>query len=170
MDNKFQPIKPTDITDNTFSLIGKDWMLITAGTPGSYNTMTASWGGVGVLWNRNVCFIFVRPTRYTYEFLEKNDPFSLSFFTDEWKKALSFCGSKSGRDVDKARETGLRPFAGKNKTTGFEQARLVIECKKLYYHDFDPDRFLDPSIEENYSKNDYHRMYVGEILSVNVKK
>ena len=169
MSSNFKQINAKDITDNTFTLIGDQWMLITAGTPGNFNTMTESWGGLGVLWGKNVCYIFVRPTRYTYEFLEKNDSFSLSFFTEEWRKALNICGSKSGRDIDKAKETGLVPFA-LNGTTGFEQARMIIECKKIYFQDLDPDNFLDPSINNNYAKNDYHRLYVGEIRNVYVKE
>lgn len=169
MNNNFQMIKPNEITDNVFSLIGHDWMLITSGTPESFNTMTASWGGMGVLWRKDVCFVFVRPTRYTYEFMEKNDNFSLCFFSEEWKNALNICGTKSGREIDKAKETGLKPFAGANNTTGFEQSRLIIECKKLYYQDIEPKQFLDPSLDKNYPNKDYHRMYVGEILSVSIK-
>ena len=167
--NEFKTIKANELADNVFSLVGQDWMLITSGSVDNYNTMTASWGGMGYLWNRNVCFIFVRPSRYTYEFMEKNDNFSLSFFTEEWRKALTICGKKSGRDIDKAKETGLKPISGNNQTTGFEQSRLIIECKKLYYQDINPQRFLDPTIEKNYIGGDYHRMYVGEILSINAK-
>mgnify|MGYP003899451043 CR=1 FL=1 len=165
----FKSIKPVEIRDNVFDLIGNDWMLITAGTPDNYNTMTASWGGMGVLWGKNVCFVFIRPSRYTYEFMEKNEAFSLSFFTKEWRNALAFCGTRSGRDVDKARETGLKPFPAGNGTTGFEQARIIIECRKIYFQDITPAQFLDPSIEKNYNGSDYHRMYVGEILDIKVK-
>jgi flavin reductase (DIM6/NTAB) family NADH-FMN oxidoreductase RutF len=166
LDKELKAIKVNELTDNVFSLIGKDWMLITSGTVDNYNTMTASWGGMGYLWNKNVCFIFVRPSRYTYEFMEQNDTFSLNFFTDEWRNALTICGKKSGRDIDKAKETGLKPIPGNNQTTSFEQARLIIECKKLYFQDIIPEQFLDPSLEKNYNGGDYHRMYVGEILSV----
>lgn len=158
-------VKPEELTDNVFRLIGSDWMLITAGSPESYNTMTASWGGFGVLWNKNVCFCVIRPTRYTYEFAEKADSFTLSFFGEEYKKALEFCGTKSGRDVDKAAETGLTPIPGSlPETTCFAEARLVIECKKIYFQDLDPTKFLDPDIEKNYPQKDYHRMYIGEIV------
>lgn len=170
MDNNFQLIKPNEITDNVFSLINKDWILITSGTPESYNMMTASWGGMGVLWGKNVAFVFIRPNRYTYQFMENNMNFSLSFFSEEWRNALNICGTKSGRDIDKAKETGLKPFPGKNQTTGFEQSKLIIECKKLYFHDLNPENFLESTIDKNYPKKDYHRMYVGEILSVNLKK
>lgn len=164
----FKLIKADEMSDNPFKLIGHDWMLITSGTPDNFNTMTASWGGMGFLWGKNVCFIFVRPSRYTYEFMEKNETFSLSFLTEEWRNALNICGKKSGRDIDKAKETGIKPIHGSNQTTGFEQARLIIECKKMYFHDLNPGQFLDSSIERNYNGADYHRMYVGEILSVNV--
>lgn len=169
LNNDFKPIEDNKLTDNVFSLISKDWMLITSGTVDNYNTMTASWGGMGHLWNKNVCFVFVRPSRYTYEFMEKNDTFSLSFFPKEWRNVLTICGTKSGRDINKAKETGLIPIAGDNQTTVFEQSRLIIECKKLYYQDILPKNFLDPAIEKNYNGSDYHRMYVGEILSVKKK-
>ncbi|MGI6777907.1 MAG: flavin reductase family protein [Acetivibrionales bacterium] len=170
MDNKFYEIRPEQITDNTFKLIGSEWMLITAGRAESYNTMTASWGGFGVLWHKNICFCVVRPTRYTYEFMERSDTYTLSFFDERYKKALEFCGSKSGRDVDKAAETGLTPVESENKTVFFDEARLVIECRKLYFHDIDPKSFIDPTIENNYPKKDYHRMYVGEIIKSLAKK
>ncbi len=152
------------IPDNVFRLIGKDWMLITAGTLESWNTMTASWGGLGVLWSKPVAFCFIRPPRHTYRFMERHGTFSLSFFEEKYRDALTLCGTKSGRDVDKAKETGLTPVAGNEGTVHFKQARLVLECRKLYFHDIDPARFLDQSIEENYPKKDYHRMYIGEVM------
>jgi flavin reductase (DIM6/NTAB) family NADH-FMN oxidoreductase RutF len=167
MQDNFKQIKPEEIGDNTFELIGKDWMLITAGAPGSYNTMTASWGGFGVLWNKNVCWCVIRPQRYTYEFTEKADTFTLSFFDENHRDALNICGSKSGRDIDKAAATGLTPVAGDTPgTTTFAEARLVIECRKLYFQDIDPANFLDPAIDGNYPQKDYHRMYIGEIVRV----
>jgi len=159
-------INPDDITDNAFRLIGKDWMLITSGGMDSFNTMTASWGGIGELWHKNVSFIFVRPSRYTYEFLERNRVYTLSFFGEEHRNALSLCGSKSGRDIDKAGEAGLTAVQSENGSVYFSEARLVIECAKLYYQDLDPSNFLDGSIEKNYSGENYHRMYIGEVLSV----
>lgn len=163
-------IKPEDISDNTFELIGKDWMLITAGSPDSYNTMTASWGGFGVMWNKNIAWCVVRPTRYTYEFMEKAENFTLTFFDEEYRDALMLCGTKSGRDTDKAAETGLTPVAGELEgTTTFAQARMVLECRKLYYQDIDPANFIDPAIDGNYPDKDYHRMYLGEIVSCRMK-
>lgn len=170
MNNEFKPIEANELADNVFSLIGKDWMLITSGTTDNYNTMTANWGGMGYLWHKNVCFIFVRHSRYTYEFMERYDNFSLCFFPEEWRNALTICGKKSGRDIDKAKETGLKPIPGKYQTTAFDQSRLIIECKKLHYQDINPQQFLDPTIKKNfYEDNDYHRMYVGEILSISTR-
>lgn len=165
MNKSFMEIKPEQITDNTFKLVGSDWMLITAGTLESYNTMTASWGGFGILWNKNICFCVVRPTRYTYNFIDKSNTFSLSFFDDKYREALQFCGSHSGKDVDKAASTGLTPVAGNNGTVYFNEARLVMECKKLYFQDISPKNFMDINLDKNYPHKDYHRMYIGEIIS-----
>lgn len=161
----FKEIKASEIKESPVKLFSKDWSLITAGDENGYNTMTASWGGVGELWNKDVCFIFVRPQRYTYEFIEKNEFFTVSFYNEEYKKALSFCGSKSGRDYDKAKETGLTPMFVDGTTT-FEQAKLTVICRKIAYQDMKPDGFIDKSIEKNYAAGDYHRVYVGEIVKV----
>ncbi len=167
MISDFRKMACEDIKDNPFSAIGKEWMLITAGPSDNYNTMTAAWGGLGVLWHKNVCFTFVRPTRHTYGFTEKYDNFTLSFFEEKHRNILQYCGTHSGRDVDKARETGLTPVSCElPETTAFEEARLVIECKKLYFDDLKPASFLDPEIEDSYPDKDYHRMYVGEIAGV----
>ena len=146
MPGTYQKIRPEDLHDNPFSLIGKDWMLITAGTKDSWNTMTASWGGLGVLWNRNVCFCFVRYTRHTWSFMEKSHRFTLSFFEEKYRPALNFCGSHSGRDCDKAKETGLHPVATETGNIYFSEARLVLECEKIYFSDILPANFLDGDI------------------------
>lgn len=157
-------IRVDDLTDNTFRLIGEDWMLVTAGPPEDYNTMTASWGGFGVLWNRNVCWCVIRPQRYTFQFMERYGAFTLSFFTDRYRSALELCGTRSGRDLDKAKATGLTPEpAALPYTTTFSEARLVLSCRKLYYQDIDPTHFIDPTLDQNYPSRDYHRMYIGQI-------
>lgn len=161
---KFSETPVEQLTDNPFRLIGKDWMLITAGTLESWNTMTASWGGLGILWNKPVAFAFIRPTRHTFGFAERNDRFTLSFFDETHRDALTLCGTKSGRDTDKAKETGLVPVAGSPGTVYFEQARLVLECRKLHAQDLDPDGFIDPAIHDTYQDEDFHRMYVGEVF------
>jgi len=154
--------------ENVFKLIGEDWMLVTSGNVNSFNTMTASWGGMGILWNKPVSYIFIRPTRHTYGFIEKNDTYTLSFFSEKYRKALTLCGTKSGRDIDKAKEAGITPEETENGTVYFKEARLVFECRKLYFHDIDPSHFLDGSIQKMYD-NDYHRMYVGEITGIRKK-
>lgn len=158
----YRETKPEQLTDNPFKLIGSDWMLITAGSPESHNTMTASWGGLGILWDRKVATCYVRPTRYTFEFTERSPRFTLSFFDEKYRKALLYCGTHSGRHTDKIKETGLTPV----KEGGFiyyREARLVLACRKIYFHDIDPGRFLDPKIDNMYPQKDYHRMYIGEI-------
>lgn len=154
-----------ELKDNFVKMISSDWALLTAGKSDDFNTMTVSWGGIGELWNKDVCFVFVRPQRYTYEFIEKNEYFSLSFFGGEYKKELGICGSKSGRDIDKMAETGLTPV-DLGESVGFEQAKVNVVLKKLAYQDMKPDGFIDETIMNNYSNNDFHRVYVGEIVKV----
>ena len=162
--------------------IGQDWMLISAAEvstdKGNWNTMTASWGGLGVLWSRDVAFMFIRPSRHTYGFVNSAPIFTLSFFDEAHRKALSLCGEKSGRDIDKAAEAGLTPVyfdgiggavssnAVSSNAISFKEASDIIICKKIYSHDFDPSLFLDPpSIEKSYHGKDYHRLYIGEIIN-----
>ena len=162
----FKEIAPEELMLNPFTKIGKEWMLITAGADAEHcNTMTASWGGLGVLWNANVSFAFVRPSRYTYEFMEREPYYSLSFLDPGGRRPLQYCGAHSGREVDKLAETGLVPRFDA-PAPYFEQARLALICRKMYTADIDPDRFLDPAISASYKEGDYHRMYVGEIVKV----
>lgn len=160
----FEEAKLEMLRENPFKLIGTDWMLVTAGTPDSFNTMTASWGGMGVLWQKQVCFCFIRPTRYTYEFIERARYFTLSFFDERYRDVLNLCGSRSGRDTDKVKESGITPVK-EDGYVYFTEARLVLICKKLYYQDISPDHFVDPQIDSLYPAKDYHRMYVGEITT-----
>lgn len=157
---------PLSFTAKPFNLIGKEWMLITAGKENDYNTMTASWGNLGFLWNKPVATIYLRPQRYTKEFVDKNERFTLSFFGSSHREALSFCGSHSGRDVDKAKETGLAPIL-LDQQVAFEQAKLVMICKKLYRQDMAPDCFLHRDLlAENYPNHDLHTIYIGEIEAI----
>jgi flavin reductase (DIM6/NTAB) family NADH-FMN oxidoreductase RutF len=160
----FKRISPEKINENVIDLIGKQWMLITAGSLNSYNTMTASWGGMGMLWNKPVVFIFIRPQRFTFGFAESNTFFTCSFFNKQYRNALNFCGSHSGRDYDKAAETGLTPIATASGSVAFSEAKLVIECRKIYSQDLNPEAFLIPDIIKNYPAKDFHRMYIGEII------
>ncbi|MEN6616669.1 MAG: flavin reductase family protein [Syntrophorhabdus sp.] len=163
MEPVFIEMRPEDIGHNPFKLIGADWMLITAGTREDFNTMTGAWGGLGIMWEKRVAMCVIRPNRYTYEFMERSKFFSLSFFDEEYRDALTYCGTTSGRDVNKVAETGLTPVFGED-TIYFAQARLVIECSKIYYQDINPANFLIPEIEGFYPKKDYHRLYLGEII------
>ncbi len=164
--NHFTERSPLELDESAFRLIGKEWMLITAGNMKSWNTMTGSWGAMGELWFKPVVFTFLRPQRHTLEFVEKEPLFTLSFFDETYRSALNFCGSHSGRDHDKAAETGLTPVATDGGSVAFMEARLVLECRKMYFQDVNPDHFLIPEIEENYPKKDYHRMFVGEVVRV----
>jgi len=168
---QFQQVLPQQLTNNFIQSIGNEWMLITAGTEEKFNTMTASWGAVGVLWNKPIAICFIRPTRYTFEFANRSEIFTLSFFNESDKPILEFCGSRSGRRVNKIQETGLKPLITKYNGISFEQVRLCIECRKVYYDDLKPDHFLDPKTDNNnYPKKDYHRMFIGEIVTCYIKK
>ncbi len=176
----FKKINPNTIADNPFKLIGEDWMLITsADAEGNlvcgkdYNTMTASWGGVGVLWNKPVAYVFIRPQRHTFGFTERNDTMTLSFFGEEYRKVLSFCGSKSGREYDKAKECGLTPVAeeaDRGRTVYFDEARLVLKVRPLYKEYLKKDGFLHEEPLKTYAAGDFHMMYICEITDALVKE
>lgn len=167
----FTEIAPVDIRNNPFQLVGREWMLVTAGTLDSFNTMTANWGVMGHLWMHDVAICFVRPQRHTYAFMERSSVYTLTFFDAPWRKALEYCGSHSGRDVDKIAETGLTPFATPGGSVAFEQASLIFECRKLYAGDLTGQGFLDMAVvNEHYSKHDFHRFYVGQIERVLVSR
>jgi len=145
-------------------------MLVTAGNLQNHNTMTASWGGVGWLWNRPVAFVFVRPERYTHEFMERNERVTLSFFDESHRKALQICGTKSGRDGDKEKEAGLTPMATEDGSVSFSEARLMLDCRKLFKTEMTAEAFLDKSIlgrwYGDYPGGSMHSMYVAEIEKV----
>ena len=163
----FTTIQASEITDNVFKLLDKDWMLITAGRMDHYNTMTASWGHMGIMWNLPVAMAWIRPQRYTFEFVEQYSDFTLSFFSEEHRKALQFCGSRSGRDHNKAAETGLTPLATEAGNVFFQEARLVMECRKIYSDDLKKEKFILPEVaQKHYAKGDFHRFYMGEIVNV----
>lgn len=162
----FKKIDVKELKENIFDLIGDRWMLLTGGDKNTFNMMTASWGGAGVLWQKAVTFCFVRPQRYTRRFMDDGIYYTFSFFGEEYRDKLSFCGSNSGRDIDKVKETGLTPAFADCGAVYFEEAELVLVCKKMYYDDFNPENFISPEIEKTYEAKDYHRMYVGEILDV----
>lgn len=167
-------MKKTDVSrlgrEDVIRMIGKEWMLVTAGTPGSFNTMTASWGGIGWLWNKPVAFVFVRPERHTYGFMERQERFTLSFLGEEHRDALNFCGSHSGRDCDKVAATGLSPLATEDGAVTFGQARLALECRKLFRTEMRPGDFLDEECLGRWYNDrpggSFHVVYVAEIEAV----
>lgn len=166
--NDLKPIAP-EALENVFRLVGKDWMLITAASGDTVNTMTASWGGMGVLWNKPVAFCFIRPQRYTFALTEQSERFSLSFFEESYRPALRLCGTKSGRDLDKFAAAGLTP-AQENGVPYVKEARLVLLCRKLYADMLKKDSFLDPALLSNYKDDDFHRVYVVEIEQAYIKE
>ena len=165
----FKEIKPSEIVNNPFDLIGKDWALVTAKNGEGCNTMTASWGGVGIMWNKPVAFTFIRPQRYTFGLMENEDYYTLSFFDEEYRDALKFCGTKSGRDYDKVKETGLTPVYDESAPY-FEEAKLVLVCKKLYAQNLNRESIIDEAtVSPAYTADDFHKMYISEIAKVLVK-
>ena len=144
----FKKIELDQLSFNPFLSIGRDWMLLTGGTSEKFNTMTASWGQLGRLWNKNVLTAYIRPNRYTFEFVDKDDCFTASFFTMAHRKELSFCGSNSGRDVDKVKETGLTPVELDGRMA-FEEAEMVFVLRKLYTYDMQE---LDPAVFDKCGK------------------
>lgn len=162
----FQPY-PIDMLEmNPFTKIGKEWALITAGDKKKLNAMTVSWGGFGVLWGKKVVFIFIRDSRYTKEFLDKGDFFSMSFFSEHHRESLEFCGAHSGRDCDKFKLGKLTP-AFRHAIPYPDEANLVLLCSKMAEIPIGEDTFTDKHIHRKwYEEGDYHTMYVGEIVEV----
>ena len=163
--NTFKPYPIDMLNMNPFTKIGKEWALISAGDKNKCNTMTVSWGGVGVLWGKNVVYIFIRDSRYTKEFIDNGEFFSMSFFNEKYRDALSYCGKESGRNVDdKFKGAGLTP-AFRHNIPYPDEANLVLLCRKMAAVPITEDTFVDPQIMPKwYSDNDMHVMYVGEII------
>jgi len=166
--NEFKPINPEAITDNMFRLIAKDWTLIAAGDEKNYNMMTANWLGVGYLWMKNVAFVFIRPTRYTYEFTEKLDTMSLNFFTNEYRDILNLCGKESGRDINKM-NCGLSPISLNGGGIGFNESRLILNCKKICTANLGDFDIIDKSALKWYDGDAYHKLYICEITEALIK-
>ena len=163
----FNIINPKEIKDNLIKIISDEYMLICAGDESGYNMMTASWGFAGELWGSDSVAIFVRPERYTMEFIDKNDLFTLSFYGDN-KEVHKICGSLSGRDCNKTELCGLTPVFDRG-TVYFDEARLVHVCRKQYTDRLKPENFIDKSIDKWYPKKDYHNVIIGKIEAVLVK-
>ena len=161
---EFTPVRPEDF-DGAFKRIGKDWMLISASDGERTNTMTASWGCIGVLWHKPVAVCFIRPTRYTHSITEESDHLSLAFFEgEEYRTALTYCGRNSGRDGDKFAASGLTPLFTEDGVPYPAEATRVLICRKLYTDEIKENGFVDPSLLSNYAAKDFHKIYVGEIV------
>ena len=166
----FRSIDPKELGQNVFSLIGDKWMLVTAGTAERCNTMTASWGGLGVIWGAPAATCYIRPQRYTKEFLDREEYFTLSFLGEEYRRELTLCGTKSGREIDKIRECNFTvETAGSCNAPYIGQAELVLVCRKRFVQPMDPANIPEECRERWYPQKDYHTQYIGEIIEILVK-
>lgn len=165
-------LKPIDIKDfspRIFQLLDDQWLLLACGdfSQKHYNAMTVSWGSMGTIWNRPFVQVLVRPTRYTAEFMNRYDTFTVSAFGPDHRDALSLLGTMSGRDGDKIAVSRLTPMASRGVASpSFAEAELVLECRKLFWQDIDHSHFVDSSIEKHYPEKDYHRMFFGEVVGI----
>ncbi|MCC0650118.1 flavin reductase [Clostridioides sp. ZZV15-6598] len=166
----FKEVKIEELQFNPFTKIGKEWLLITAGNSDKFNTMTASWGGVGVYWSKNVVTTYIRPQRYTKEFVDNNDAFTIAFFDEKYREALNICGTISGRDINKVEKAELTPYFV-DDTVAFEEANMILVCKKLYHDTMPPENFDAKENDEKwYPNKDYHTMYISEVVKVLIKE
>ena len=158
-------INPKELTMNPFAAIGSQWMLITAGTVDECNTMTASWGGVGIMWGLPVATAYIRPQRHTKQFVDEQDCFTLSFLPESQRANLTYCGRVSGRDEDKIAHCGFTVCAAECGAPYFAEAELVLVCRKLYCQRMTPDCFVDNTLDGRwYPQQDHHDMYIAEIV------
>ena len=159
----FQPLPVDMVQFNPFTSIGTDWALVAATKDGKTNAMTISWGAVGVIWKKNVAFVFIRDSRYTKEFVDGSDYFSVNFFGGKEKNALKYFGAVSGRTEDKIAATGFH-VNERDGITFFDESNFVLICRKLSATKINPEDFIDPEIIKQYPIDDYHTMYIGEIV------
>lgn len=165
----YKQISPDKIPGNIYKMLSEDWMLITAGNDSRFNMMTASWGGLGHLYGKPVAFCFINPARHTYQLMEKNDTYTLSFYTETYRDALQYCGTHSGRNEDKVIGSGLTPITTPSGSKAFSEAWMIIECKKLIAQPFTPEALSTAKLQEEWKGKPLHKMYIGEILNVWVK-
>lgn len=168
--NIFEKKDLQELSCNPFTMIGKEWYLLTAGTPEHFNTMTCSWGAMGEIWGAPSFHCVVRTNRHTLQYLDENELFTVTFFDAGYKPTLQYCGSHSGRNCDKAKETGLQPVL-LDGTTTFAQARRVLICRKRYTAMLQKEGFVQPETYEKWYQTDpMHREFVGEILACYERK
>ena len=163
---KFEKIDVTKANVNPFQRIGQDWMLISAKKEGKVNTMTASWGMMGVFWGKNVVTVGIRPQRFTKEFVDAGDTFTLTFFDGERKQEMGYLGKVSGRDEDKISKVGFHVVKTDEEQPTFEEGKMVFVCKKLMETQLNPEEFIDPEVDGRwYPQKDYHHMYTAEVVA-----
>lgn len=169
--SSYKKLDPEKIPGNIIKMLSNDWMLITAGNDSGFNMMTASWGGLGYLWEKPVAFCFINPARYTYQLMETNNYYTLSFYTEAYRDALKYCGSTSGKNSNKVEGSGLTPITLPSGAKAFSEAWLIIECKKVLGQQITKDAVFDEKVKENWTSEgkQLHKMYAGEIVNVWVK-
>ena len=165
----FREIKPQEIKDNPFELIGKEWLLVAANKDGKSNAMTASWGAVGEMWGKSVVMIVIRPQRYTKTFLDQTESFSLGIFPETQREMLNYMGTVSGRTEDKIAKSGLTESLVDGAPV-FEESRMTLVCRKLFAQPMEEAAFLDQkTVDSWYPDKDFHTLYIAEIEKVLVK-
>ena len=165
----YKRIAPDKIPGNIIKMLSEDWMLITGGNDEKFNPMTASWGGLGYLYNKPVTFCFITPARYTYDIMDKGDTYTLTFYTETYREALNYCGHNSGKDKDKVKEAGLTPITTPSGSKAFSEAWMIIECRKMVSQTINIDGISDPELRKQWAGKAMHKMFIGEILNVWVK-
>ncbi|MCR5295399.1 MAG: flavin reductase [Lachnospiraceae bacterium] len=154
-----------EFTSDIFKQFDKKWALLTAGSKEKFNTMTISWGGLGTIWGKPVATVYVRTSRYTHEFMDNGEYFTVSFYPEEYKKVLGVLGSKSGRDIDKMNDSGLTPKEA-GETMTFAEAEVTLLCRKLFKQPMDPANMPADLVEQFYKKDAPHDLYIGEVIEV----
>jgi Conserved protein/domain typically associated with flavoprotein oxygenases, DIM6/NTAB family len=165
----YRSISPDKLPGNIIKMLNDDWMLITAGKKDQFNMMTASWGGLGVLFGKPIAMCFINPTRYTYQLMEKNDTYTFTFYTEAYRQALQYCGSNSGKNTDKVKGSGLTPISTPEGSMAFGEAWLIIECRKLVSQSLTPEAISNEKVKEEWSGKQLNKMFIGEIINVWVK-
>lgn len=164
----YRQVDAEKIPGNIIKLLS-DATLITSGTADQVNVMTASWGGLGRFWEKPVTFCFLNPTRYSVQTMDKGDTYTISFYTEAYRDAVMYCGSVSGRNTDKIKGSGLTPIKTPSGATAFAEAWMIFECKKIVAQPISPDAVVEKNLPDDWTKNGFHKMYIGEILNVWVK-
>ena len=148
-----------------FSQFDKKWALLTAGNESDFNTMTISWGGLGTIWNKPVATVYVRTSRYTHDYMDANEYFTISYFPEEYKKILGVLGAKSGRDMDKMHDSGLTPIKA-GESVSFKEAEVTLVCRKLFRQKLEESNMPADIAKQMYEGQASHDMYIGEVVEI----